>query len=152
MKSRSISIILFLSVILISFSSCMKMDQINIRDLEDITITSIEDDILKLELSFLISNPNDIRFRINDIDLGVFIGESEIGRISKMPSFDLLPDSVQLMNLPISIDLNSIESESDNIVKTLLKKGGKIRVQGHFSARSFIFTKRIEVFVSAIGI
>jgi len=123
----------------------MKMDQINIRDLEDITITSIEDDILKLELSFLISNPNDIRFRINDIDSGVFIGESEIGRILKMPSFDLLPDSVQLMNLPISIDLNSIESESDKIIKTLLKKGGKIRVKGHFSARSFIFVKRIEV-------
>ena len=123
----------------------MKMDQINVRDLEDITITSLEDDTLKLELSFIISNPNNMRFRVSEVDLAVQIGETQIGKIDKMPSFDLLPDSVQQLVLPVIIDLNAFESNGSQLAKTLLKKGGKMRVKGTFSARAFIFTKRIEV-------
>lgn len=145
MKIKRLNFIFIFSAILLVSTSCLRMDQINIRDLEDITITSLNDDIIKMEMSFIISNPNDFRFRVSDVNLDIIVGDKVIGNISDMPPFDLLPDSVQSLKLPVSIDLKVLESEGNDIVKTLIKKGGRMRVKGYFSARAFLFTMQVEV-------
>ena len=145
MKTKSLSILVFFSVIIFSFSSCMQAEPLELRQVENVIIKSIDNDTLQMEISLLVSNPNKLRFRVNKIDLLVMAGDVELGRINDIEEFDLLPDSVQACNIPVYISLSNVEMNAKKITKALLKKGGKMRLKGYIEARSFIFSKRIDI-------
>ncbi len=145
MKIRSISILLFFSFLAISFTSCMQTEDIKLQKVENLIIESIENDTMKMKISLLISNPNKLRFRVNEINLGVFAGDVELGRIEDIEAFDLLPDSIQSCTIPVNVSLKNLENNAKQVTKALLKKGGKMKLKGYIEARSFIFSKKIEI-------
>ncbi len=145
MKIKRISILLIFSLLAIGFSSCMKTEAIKLQEVESVVIKSINDDTMKMNISLLISNTNKLRFRVNEIDLRIYAGDVELGKIDDIDSFDLLPDSVQSCSIPLNVDLDNIEDNAKQITKALLKKGGKMRLKGYIEARSFIFSKKIEI-------
>jgi len=145
MKTKSLSILVFFSVIIFSFSSCMKTEPIELQEIDNVIIKSINDDTLKMELLLLVSNPNKLRFRVNEIDLQILAGDIELGRINDIEAFDLVPDSVQLCKIPVSVSLNNLETNAKGVTKALLRKGGKMRFKGYIEARSFIFSEKINI-------
>ena len=145
MKIKSISILLFISLLAIGFSSCMQSEDLKLNEVESVVIKSIDNDEMKMNISLLINNPNKLRFRVNEIDLGIFAGDVELGRVEDIEAFDLLPDSVQSYSIPVVVSFENIENNANQITKALLKKGGKMRLKGYIEARSFIFSKKIEI-------
>ncbi|MCF8372808.1 MAG: LEA type 2 family protein [Bacteroidales bacterium] len=144
-KSRSLYIPLILIVVAFSFTSCFDLKPVELKEVKNVSIKSIEDKELKLEVELVISNPNSRTFKVRDADLSVSIGEVLLGKLSEVEAFTIAAHSVKSYDILLTVDLDDLKKNAKSLSKSLFKGGNTIHIKGYIKASSFPIYKKIEI-------
>ena len=143
--SRSILLSTLLLTIALGFSSCLNIDPVELKEVRNIRIESIEDNELKLELELVISNPNNKKFSVRDADLNISMGDILLGKLSELEPFSIPAHSSKSYKVPITVDMEHLEKNAKQLTKSVFKRGTTIKIQGYIKARAFMVSKKIEI-------
>lgn len=144
-KSRSLYIPLILIVVAFGLSSCFDLKPVELKEVKNVSIKSIEDKELKLEVELVITNPNNRSFKVRDADLSVSMGDIQLGKLSEVEAFTIASHSSKSYNVLITVDLNHLEKNAQSLTKSLFKGGNTIHIKGYIKASSFPIYKKIEI-------
>ena len=144
-KSRSLAALLLIAFVGLLFSSCLNVKPVELKEVKNVSISSIEDNKLNLEIELLIDNPNNKGFSVRDAELQISMGDVLLGELNEIKAFRIPAHSSKSHEIPLVVDLNHLEKNAKQLSKSLFKRGTSIHIKGYIKARSFLISKKIEI-------
>ncbi len=108
-RSLSLSVLLILSL---GFISCINVKPVELKEVKNISVESIKDNELNLELELMISNPNNKQFLVREADLSISMGEVTLGKLNEVEEFVIPARSSNSYKVPLKIDLENVEKNA----------------------------------------
>ena len=131
-------------LVLVSFS-CIDYKPVELKEVKNVSIKSIEDSEIEIELELVIANPNNKKFSVRDANLTVSLGEIPLGSLNEIKAFSIEPNSTKSYIIPLTVDLENMKSNAKQLTKSIFKQGASLHLQGYIKARAFPITKKIEI-------
>jgi LEA14-like dessication related protein len=136
-------IILFLFALVV-LSSCVKLEEINIKDanIENVSIKTMTN--ISLDLVLKIENTNKKKIIIDDMELDIWTGDTYLGLIESTEKTTLTPQFSGKLAIPLQVTiknlsaLTTIGNDFDNILN-------KFEVTGFIKVKAGAFTKKHKV-------
>jgi LEA14-like dessication related protein len=132
-------------VIALGLSSCTNLKPVELKEVKNVSVKSIEDNELNLEVDLVINNPNSRSFSVRDADLSVSMGDILLGRLSEVEAFKISAHSSKSYSVMLTVDLKHLEKNAKQLTKSLFKGGNTLHIKGYIKASSFPIYKKIEI-------
>jgi hypothetical protein len=144
MKKNSVvlfSLVLSLSV----FTSCKKINDIEIKGVQQVSFQGIENNTVYFLAGIEVSNPSGMNFRIKEINLaaaaeGDFLGTLQCNEELKIAS---RKDSVYMV--PLSLKLGNIFTGAAALYNLSRQSRAKLEVKGYVRVRSGLVTRKVDI-------
>lgn len=142
---RSLFIPLILIAVAFGFNSCFDLKPVELKEVKNVSIKSIQDNELILDVELVINNPNSRTFSVHNADLSVSMGEIMLGKLNEVEAFKIAAHSSKSYNILMTVDLNHLENNAKQLTKSLFKGGNALHIKGYIKASSFPIYKKIEI-------
>ncbi|MDR3180610.1 MAG: hypothetical protein LBT61_01610 [Prevotellaceae bacterium] len=135
--------IVFFSLALLMASSCVKLEEINIKNarLENVSFNTMTN--ISLDLIFTVENANKKNIIIDDIELDAWLGETYLGLIESTGKTALPPQFNGNITIPLQVSANlaGLTAIGNNFDSML----DKIEITGFIKAKAGAFTKKHKI-------
>lgn len=96
---------LLLPLILFSFTSCFRYEEVILRDVTDVRVETFDAKGIALRVDALIHNPNGYKIHVSDPDVDLYLNDKFIGKGLLDSALVLDRRSTQLYSIPLHADL-----------------------------------------------
>ncbi|MDR3235866.1 MAG: hypothetical protein LBT48_03970 [Prevotellaceae bacterium] len=102
-------IILF-GFMLLAFSSCAKLEEINVKDakIKNVSFNTMTD--ISLDLVLTIENPNTRKILIDNVELDAWLGETHLGLVETLEKTALPPKFNGDVKIPLQLTFSSLQA------------------------------------------
>jgi LEA14-like dessication related protein len=136
--------IIFLGVILFLASSCVKLEEINIKNvkIENVSFKTMTN--IGLDLVVNVENPNKTAIILDNAELDAWLGETYLGLIETTEKTTLAPQTNGEVRIPLQISIANLSGLTaiGNNFDTILDK---FEVTGFVKVKAGSFTKKHKV-------
>lgn len=143
--SKPINQIVSILLLTILISGCSSVKEIQIGDIKDVRLNSIENNLVGLELDLPVTNPGNFKIKIIDMDFDISVNGKHLGKMTN-PEKIMIPSKYDnIQTFPVQIELTNILSGALSIYRLRNMKNFEIQITGKVKARSFLYIKTIDV-------
>ncbi len=141
---RTLTLVL-LSVFLFS---CMKIEDVELTSINNISIQSLTGKHLKISSEIELNNPNSFDIEVLEADINIFYKKQKLAHTHLDSNFKVLSKSNQAYVIYLTSDVSEIKS---SLVTKVLGQaafspnGIPIRIQGEIKGKAFKLTKTIKI-------
>lgn len=131
--------------LLLILSSCGKYKEIEVGDIQDLSIKGFADNSLVLALSVPVYNPSMYRITLTELDARVYVNDEYIGKVNSTEPVVLQRKSSDVHDLVVNVRLANFLGSAMKMMN--LKRGSavKLRLEGTFTAKSCGLKKKVAV-------
>lgn len=144
---------LFVSSILLTFSSCVDYEEVEIKDIKSLKLLELNDKELRVESEVKISNPNRFDIKVVNSEFNVKIENRDIGKSSILSNINLPSKSNDYHTI---VFRSSMKELQNNALMTLMgitatgKDNIRFEVDGFIVGKALLMKKKVEVKHSGI--
>ena len=135
--------IIFFSLVLLITSSCIKLEEINIKDvkIENVSLNTMTN--ISLNLVLVVENANKKNIILDDVELDAWWGETYLGLIESTGKTTLPPKFNGNIAIPlqVSANLTALSAIGNNFDAIL----DKFEVTGFVKVKAGAFTRKYKV-------
>lgn len=139
--------ILLLSFITLTFvlSGCTSFKEITIGEIENVSFKGMENNRAGIELAVPVTNPNNLKIIIIDMDLDISINGKHLGKMTNLQKIIIPSRSEEIQIFPVQIELTNMLSGVLSLYRMRNMKSFEMHINGKIKARSFLHFKTIDV-------
>lgn len=143
--SKSINQIVSILLLILLISGCSSVKEIQIGDIKDVRLKSIENNLVGLELELPVTNPGNFKIKIIDMDFDISINGKHLGKMTN-PEKIVIPSKFDnIQTFPVQLELSNFLSGALSMYRLRNMKNLEIQITGKVKARSFLYIKTIDV-------
>jgi LEA14-like dessication related protein len=141
--------IIFFTFILLTASSCVKLEEINVKDakIDNVSFKTMSN--IGLDLVLTIENANKKNIIIDDVELDVWFGETYLGLIESTGKTTLPPQFNGKFSIPLQVSINNLTALT-TIGNDFDRMLDKFEVTGFVKVKAGAFTKKHKVTKTSI--
>ncbi len=137
--------IIYLIFLTLIFNSCAMYKIVDIGSVSDVDFKGIKNNIISLDISLPIKNPNLYSIKIKSVNLDLYVNDKLFGKIKNNNNIKFAAKSNNTYSLPVDVEMKSVLSGALQMINLSNSKNIKVRIKGNVKARGLIFVKKIEV-------
>ena len=145
MKNNRIRNIAGLLVLIIVLSSCNAYKSVNIGDVSNVNFKGMVDNKISLELSVPVTNPNNYKIKIKDMDLDVTINGKYLGKMKNANEIVIPSKSDEVQVFPVDIHVSNLLTSMSSLYKMRKAKSFEMQIEGKIKVKALLKSKTIEV-------
>ncbi|MFO7829267.1 MAG: LEA type 2 family protein [Bacteroidales bacterium] len=136
-----------INIIIISFifSGCSSFKDIEIGEIENVEFKGLYNNLAGLELTIPVSNPNNFKINIIDMNLDISINGKHLGKMTNLQKVVIPSRSEGSLIFPLQVELSNMLSGVLSLYKLRNTKNFEVQINGSIKARSFLHFKTIDV-------
>lgn len=143
--SKPINQIISILLLTILISGCSSVKEIQIGDIKDVRLKSIENNLVGLELDLAVTNPGNFKINIMDMDFDISANGKHLGKMTN-PEKIVIPSKFDnIQTFPVKIEFSNFLSGALSMYRLRNMKNFEIQITGKIKARSFLYIKTIKV-------
>ncbi|NJK94772.1 MAG: LEA type 2 family protein [Bacteroidetes bacterium] len=136
--------ILFISLISLSFSSCVKLQSLEISKFKDFEIVDFKDNVLTLRANIVVSNPNPVKMKISDAKFDLKISETVVGHLSQMDKLVLPARSENEYPVMAKFQITNLKNGLMSLIQIVNRRDAKISVTGSVVGKTLLYRKTFD--------
>ncbi len=139
------SFLLFL--FLIPLASSCSFEDVQVEEITDFKMLSVEKNELNYELKVRINNPNNTAFTITRADVDLFLSGTEMGRTRLPEKVKIKSNSNEVVTVKLQTELNKpLKEYMGTLLSTVLAGQLNLELQGEVKGRCcLLITKKFDV-------
>lgn len=145
MKKQSAILLLIFITLFFVLSGCSSFKEITIGEIENINFKGMENNRVGIELAAPVTNPNNLKIIIIDMDLDISINGKHLGKMTNLQKIIIPSRSEEIQIFPVQIELANMLSGALYLYRIRNMKTFEMHINGHIKARSFLHFKTIDV-------
>jgi len=126
-------------------SACTDFKEIEVGSPTAIIVKSIKDNKINADLSIPISNPNNLKFKITQINLDVIVNENYLGKITTGKNVLIPANSNENHLFNLNLEVKSIAKGIISIINVFGSGKVKVESKGYIKIRSGLIVKSLPV-------
>ena len=143
MKKR---ILLLLSISFLLFTSCFNVKSPELEGIKKFKITKITKSSIFIEIGVKIDNPNNIKFKIKDIDMDIFINDQFIGLAKLNDKVVIENNKSDIYNFKVEAKISKILGGSiAGVLGVFLNQNIKLKTKGRLTVTAFLIKKSYKI-------
>ncbi len=140
---------LFLPLLFVSFfflSSCLNIAPLSIGKIESVNIQNFENQSLTLKISLRVVNPNNLKFKIKDNNLDLFLNGKEIGTATVKEVVIINGKSEDVHNFILDASFSKVALAGIIGVSSLFNsKPLELKIKGEVKVKTLVFSKKYPI-------
>jgi LEA14-like dessication related protein len=135
----------FLAIFALFLVSCGRLSEIQVGDVNNITVKGFEDNALLVSADLSISNPTINKITITEFDTHVYLNDQFLGKMNSVEHIVIHAKSSEKYTIVFNIRLSNFLGTAFAMMN--LKEGNKIKIkiEGTITARSLLVKHKIDV-------
>jgi LEA14-like dessication related protein len=144
---RKAKIGLIFSIVFIStvLTSCFQLQELQIGEIKNIQMKGLNNNLITLQITVPIQNPNPYRLKIKSGDLKVMVNNTEVGKIKQMENLVISGKSSKDYTVRVVVEITNIVGGLASAYKLVQGSNADIRLSGKVKVQSFLYFKTIDV-------
>ncbi len=136
--------LVFVLISVALLSSCT-FREVEIGNIEGVSIKSVTKEMVSLELMVPVKNNNNFAFTISDINIDLTLSNVNLGKVKKSTKIRIPANSSETQNVGIDIKFSKLTENPLSLITAAIKNKIELKATGYIKGRRFIFTKKFEV-------
>ncbi len=132
-------------LIVISLTSCGKMEELQIGDITNIQLKGFSNNLVTLQVTVPVKNPNPYRLTIKGGDINVSAFNTELGKVKQMDNLTLAAKSAKDYTINIVVEITNMAGGLSSAYKLAQGDNANIRLSGKIKVQYFLYSKTIEI-------
>lgn len=141
-KMISVIAVIFMAI---TISSCINLEELQIGEIKNIQMKGLNNNLITLQITVPIQNPNPYRLKIKGGDLKVSVNNNEIGKIKQMENLVISAKSSKDYDIRIVVEITNITGGLASAYRLVQGNNADIRLTGKIKVQSFLYFKSIEI-------
>lgn len=137
--------ILLLIITSLLFSGCTGLDEIDIQGIKKYSIKSLKDNELKAVVTLKVNNPTWYPITLKDLELRTQINGRYIGKVYLDEKIKIKAKRESEVEIPVTLKISNIMATAFVMLNMKNAEQLIIEIDGDVTARSYLFTKKVEV-------
>lgn len=137
-------------LLIVIFSSCSMMQEVQVGDVQEIKINQIRKGRLDLELYIPIENPGKLNLKITKIDLDLNLNGIELGNISNNEKVLINKMSNEIYMFPVEVELKGLIKTTMALISLAEKSKAEYKLTGNLKVKYLCIKKSIHIDESGI--
>lgn len=131
---------------LTSLMSCAEIQPLDIGNIDDMQVKSLNEKGVEMILGVTIKNPNNMKFKVKAYDLDVYLEEKKMGKAKLVNKVIIPKKSDQHYDLPVDVKFTGLLLGGLPILAKLkTKKNIDVRIKGNVKVRARMVGKTFPV-------
>jgi len=143
MKNRLYSIFVLLIPVML-LVGCSGIQELKIGNIRNFELKGMKNNILDVEITVPVENPNVFKVRLNDADFRVTNGATLIGTMKQVDDVVIASKSKKDYPIRLKVELSSFKNNLFGIY-SLFQSRPDLRLSGTINVHSLLYRKKIEV-------
>jgi hypothetical protein len=135
----------FLISALFILNSCKNIDNIEIKGVEKVSLSGIENNTVFFSAGLHVFNPSGVGFRIKEVNLATVADGDFLGTLHCDEDIRIVSRKDSVYMVPLSLKLGNIFSGVAALYKISRQSRVKIEVKGYIKVRSALVTRKIDI-------
>jgi LEA14-like dessication related protein len=142
---KNVSGVFALALLLLVFNSCSSFKELKIGNVRNVEIKGISNNVVTLEFTIPIENPNTFGLTVCGADLKVFTSKKELGKVKQMSDIDISGKSAKLYTVRVAIELTNIGNSFSSMLELYSLKTMDIAMSGTVKIKSLFYRKTLDI-------
>jgi len=125
-------------------ASCSGIEEIKVGNIRGVEIKGINGDVLNVEITVPVENPNSFKVKLKDADLTVNNGETLIGTVQQMEDIIIPGNSSKEYPIRVKVKLANFNNNLFSIYSTF-SSNLDLRLSGTMKVGSFPYFRKIKI-------
>jgi LEA14-like dessication related protein len=134
-----------LVIMVLALTGCSTIQEIKIGDVRKVDLISINNNVLTLDLTIPIENPNAFSVKVKLSDLKVMLGANELGKVKQMDDLVISRKSTKEYTMRILVEITDVKNSFVSAFSIFSGKKPDIRFNGTIKVCSFLYGKTFKV-------
>jgi LEA14-like dessication related protein len=147
LRNKNLSALIFLIPIILA--GCKDFQDIEVGSPTSISVKSIQDNRINVDLSIPISNPNNLSFKVTKIDMEVIVNDNYLGQITNADNVLIKANSNDTYLFDLELEVKNVVKGIISMVNVFSSGSVVAETSGYIKARSGFVVKSIPVENSA---
>ena len=138
---------IFLLYIIPAFilTSCGRLDEIEILDMNNLQFKGLEKNTAKFEAGILVDNPSHHKIKIKEINARLVVNNVYVGKLMCTEEFVIPSSAESLIDVPFELRLSNIFSGAAMLYRLSRESRATVQINGYVIAQSGFIRKKINV-------
>lgn len=145
MKNFKIISIVAAFIMAITIMGCVKLEELKIGEIKNVQMKGLNNNLITLQITVPIENPNPYRLKIKSGDLKVFVNNNEVGKIKQMENLVISAKSSKDYSVKIVVEITNLTGGLASAYQLVQGNNADIRLSGKIKVQSFLYFKTIEI-------
>lgn len=142
MKKYLVAALLCLPFLL---TGCLNFENIELVAVKDVTYREFKDNILHLDVTMTVNNPNKIRVNVSKASMNLMFGEQILGTLTQMEQIELPGQTRKDYKVRVAIELKDMAENMIALFRILMNESDKLSLSGTVQAKAFLYSKEIQI-------
>jgi LEA14-like dessication related protein len=143
--NKSINQIVSILLLTLLISGCSSVTEIQMGDIKDVRLKSIENNMVGLAIDLPVTNPGNFKINIIDMNFDISVNGKHLGKMTN-PEKIVIPSKFDhIQTFPVQLELSNLLSGALSMYRLRNMKNFEIQITGKVKARSFLYIKTIDV-------
>jgi LEA14-like dessication related protein len=125
-------------------SSCSAIEEIQVGNIRSIELKGIKNDVIDVELTIPVENPNGFKVKLKDADLVITSDKTLIGTIKQMDDIIIPARSKQECAIHVKVQLSNL-THNLFAIYGLFNNKKDLRLSGTIKVRAFPYRGKIKI-------
>jgi len=143
--TKKINLIFSILILFFIMTGCSSMKEIQLGDIKDVRIRSIENNRVGLELDLPVTNPGNLKIRIIDMNFDIAANGKHLGKMTNREKIVIPSNFDDIYTFPVEVELSNILAGAVSLYRLRNMKNFEIQITGKVKGRSFLYVKTIDV-------
>lgn len=138
----------FLTIVLISLSSCFKIEEVKIKEIKSVKLLEFTDEGLLVESNLQIDNPNGYDIKVVDSEFNVVVNNKKIGKARINSDLNIPGNSNEFHTLLLKSNHSDLSASAiPSLIAITASNRDKLdfKVDGYIVGKVWWFKKKVEV-------
>ena len=145
MKKAKIGLVFTVIFISTVLTSCFSLQELKIGEIKNIQMKGLNNNLITLQITLPIENPNPYRLKIKSSDLKVVVNKNEVGKIKQMENLIIPGKSSKDYDVRVVVEITNIAGGLMSAYKLVQGSNADIRLSGKIKVQSFLYFKTIDI-------
>ncbi|MDG1260726.1 MAG: LEA type 2 family protein [Flavobacteriales bacterium] len=133
-------------MMIISLSSCSFYKEIEVLAVDDIAITEFNKDVVEVDLTVTVDNPNWYAVTLTQSEIDVFVNSKNMGAVQLVEKVKLPSKSKSTKVVKLRGDAEDLSGNFlDNLLSLLFAKNAEFQAKGTVTGRALLISRKIPV-------
>ena len=135
-------VLLFLPMLL---SSCVKYESVEIISVKDVTYREFKDNVLRLDITATINNPNMFKVKVKDAAMVLKFKDDEIGSVTQVEQIEIDSRAQKDYKIQAAVKMKDLTSGLLAGYRLLMNESKHLNLSGTMHVKSFLYSKTLQI-------